>query len=398
MMLSLDQALERLLAKARAVEQLETVDTYDAFGRVLARPLVSSLAVPPLDNAEMDGYAVRCVDLAAPPIALPISQRIMAGQVGTPLQPGTAARIFTGAAVPEGSDAVVMQEAVSVQGERASFSATPAPGQWIRRAGLDIAPGAQVLAAGVRLRAPELGLAASIGSARLYVRRRVRVGVMFTGDELVMPGQALAPGRIYNSNRFTLRGLLLGLGCEVVDLGIVPDDLELTRQALVRAAASTDLVICSAGVSVGDADFVRAAVQSEGSIDLWQIAMKPGKPLASGEVRGTPFIGLPGNPVSSLVTFVILARPFILRLQGVTDCLPRAITMRADFEVARAGVRREFLRVRINEAGALEAFAVQNAAVLTSAAWADGLADVAAGITVARGDLVPYLPFSELLH
>jgi molybdopterin molybdotransferase len=395
-MIALDQALEQLLAKAAAVAQTETIATLDALGRVLAQPVVSGLAVPPLDNSAMDGYAVRRADLPSIPATLPVAQRIQAGQVGQPLAPGTAAWIFTGAPIPPGSDAVVIQEATQLQGDRVTVLEMPAPGQWIRRAGLDIAPGAPVLSVGTRLRAPELGLAASVGLARLQVFRRLRVGVLFTGDELVMPGEPLPVGRIYNSNRFMLRALLQAIGCEVTDLGIVPDHAELTRQAIVRASDQVDLVVSSGGVSVGEADFVRTAVQAEGAIDLWQIAIKPGKPFAWGHVRGVPFIGLPGNPVSSLVTFAVLARPFILKLQGATDRRPRPIPMRADFEVTRPGTRREFLRVRINDRGALEAFANQDSAVLTSAAWADGLADIALGARVERGSEVPYLPFSEL--
>jgi molybdopterin molybdotransferase len=395
-MLPLDRAIETLLAQAAPVAQSEPVATVEALGRVLAEPVVSAIAVPALDNSGMDGYAVRCADLAVIPGTLPVSQRIQAGQVGQPLQPGTAARIFTGAPVPPGSDAVVPQEDTEAQGERVTFRVRPAPGQWIRAAGLDIAPGAGVLARGTRLRPPHLGLAASVGLTRLQVYRRLRVGVMFTGDELVMPGEPLQPGRIYNSNRFLLTGLLRGLGCEVIDQGIVPDQLEATRKALTRAAAQSDLVISCGGVSVGEADFVRAAVKAEGAIDLWQIALKPGKPLAFGHVGSVPFIGLPGNPVSGLVTFALLARPFILKRQGAADCVPRALPMRAGFEVSQPGTRREFLRVRVGADGLLEAFAVQNSAVLTSAAWADGLADIEAGRRVARGDPVPYLPFSEL--
>ena len=395
-MIELNQALEQLLAKAVAVAQTETVATLDGLGRVLAQPIVSSLAVPPLDNSEMDGYAVRCADLSSIPATLPVAQRIQAGQIGQALAPGTAARIFTGAPIPAGCDAIVMQEAARVQDDRVTVLETPVAGQWIRRAGLDIAPGAQVLAAGARLRPPEMGLAASVGLAKIQVFRRLRVGVLFTGDELAMPGEPLPVGRIYNSNRFMLRALLQAIGCEVIDLGIVPDRAELTRQAIVHAAAQADLVVSSGGVSVGEADFVRAAVQSEGAIDLWQIAIKPGKPFAFGHVRGIPFIGLPGNPVSSLVTFAVLARPFILKLQGVAERRLRPISMRAEFEVSRPGPRREFLRVRVNDQGALEAFPVQNAAVLTSAAWADGLADIAVGARVARGSEVPYWPFSEL--
>jgi molybdopterin molybdotransferase len=395
-MIALDQAIETLLTQASPVTRVETVATLDALGRVLAEPVVSGIAVPPLDNSEMDGYAVRSADLTHVPASLPVSQRIQAGQVGQPLAAGSAARIFTGAPIPPGCDAIVPQEATQLQADRVVVLAMPTPGQWIRPAGMDIAAGAKVLARGTRLRPPHVGLAASVGLANLAVYRRLKVGVLFTGDELAMPGDPLPEGRIYNSNRFLLSALLRGLGCEVIDLGIVPDRLEPTRQALVQAAEHADLVISCGGVSVGEADYVRAAVQAEGAIDLWQIAMKPGKPLAFGQVRGVPFIGLPGNPVSALVTFAMLARPFILKRQGAIELLPRAIPMRADFEVRQAGARRELLRVRVTDQGSLQAFAVQNSAVLTSAAWADGLADIEVGRRVARGDEVPYLPFSEL--
>jgi len=395
-MISLDRALEQLLAQATPVAQTEVVATMEALGRVLAEPVVSSVAVPPLANSEMDGYAVRCADVPAVPARLPVSQRIQAGQVGASLAAGSAARIFTGAPIPPGCDAIVPQEATQQQDGAVLVLSIPVPGQWIRPAGMDIAAGARVMERGARLRPPHLGLAASVGVTRLTVYRRLRVGVLFTGDELVMPGEPLAPGQIYNSNRFLLSALLRAVGCEVVDLGIVPDRLDATRSALARGAETADLVLSCGGVSVGEADHVRAAVQAEGAIDLWQVAIKPGKPLAFGHVRGVPFIGLPGNPVSGLVTFSILARPFILKRQGAVDLSARAIPMRADFEIAQGGLRREFLRVRVTGQGALEAFPVQNAAVLTSAAWADGLADIAAGSKVVRGDIVPYLPFSEL--
>ncbi len=397
-MISLDQALEQLLAQATAVAQTETVVTVDGLGRVLAEPVISTVAVPPLDNSEMDGYAVRCADLASVPASLPVAQRIQAGQVGQPLARGSAARIFTGAPIPPGCDAVVPQEATQLQADRVVVLTVPTRGQWIRPAGMDIKPGACVLERGTRLRPQHVGVAASVGLAQLRVYRRLRVGVLFTGDELVMPGEPLPPGRIYNSNRFMVSTLLHGLGCEVVDLGIVPDQPESTRRALVQAAEQADLVLSCGGVSVGEADYVRAAVQAEGAIDLWQVAIKPGKPLAFGHVRGAPFIGLPGNPVSGFVTFSMLARPFILKRQGAFELSPRAVPMRADFEIKQAGIRREFLRVRVTGQGMLEAFPVQNAAVLTSVAWADGLADIAAGSVVVRGSEVPYLPLSELLR
>ncbi len=396
-MLTVEEALARLLAQVHPITDAESVPTVAAHGRVLAQPVVSGMDVPPMDNAQMDGYAVRCADVAAPGARLRVTQRIAAGHPGQPLEPGTAARIFTGAPVPPGADAVVMQEATVADGGHVTINEVPRPGAWIRRAGFDVQRGATVLAAGHRLRPQDCGLAASVGVARLTVVRRPRVAVFFTGDELVMPGEPLPPGRIYNSNRFVLRGLLERLGCTVIDLGIVPDDYERTRRAFVEAAARADLIVTSGGVSVGEEDHVKPAVQAEGTLDLWQIAMKPGKPLAFGAVAGVPFIGLPGNPVSSFVTFLLFARPFILRRQGVEDVAPKALPLRAEFDWPRPDKRREFLRVRVNADGALEIFANQNSAVLTSTCWADGLVDLPAGETIARGQIVRYLPFAELL-
>jgi molybdopterin molybdotransferase len=289
-----------------------------------------------------------------------------------------------------------MQEATTLEGDVVTVNEVPAAGQWIRRAGLDIEAGSVVVPAGVRLRAQHLGLAASIGAASVAVTRRLRVALFSTGDELVMPGEPLPPGRIYNSNRFLLRAALQELGCDVVDLGIVPDSRAATRAAFVRAAATADLIVTSGGVSVGEEDHVKPAVEAEGAIDLWQIAMKPGKPLAFGRVRDVPFIGLPGNPVSSFVTFLLFARPFILRRQGVADTAAARVPMRADFDLPKPDRRREFLRVRRNDAGGLELFPNQNSAVLASCAWADGLVDNPAGQPIARGETVRYLPFAEL--
>ncbi|MDB5856473.1 MAG: moeA [Ramlibacter sp.] len=399
---SLDDALAALLAQAAPLVQTEAVSPFDADGRVLAEDLVSALQVPPQDNSSMDGYAVRSAEIADEGLLLPVSQRIPAGAAPQPLQPGTAARIFTGAPVPAGADAIVMQEDTeSVEQGQVRILRVPGPGQWIRRSGEDITRGSTVLARGVRLGPAAQGLAASVGRDRVLVARRPRVALFSTGDELVMPGEvapgAMKPGAIYNSNRFFLRSLLLRLGCEVEDLGIVPDRRDATVQALRQASAGNDVILTSGGVSVGEEDHIKPAVQQLGTLDLWQIAMKPGKPFAHGRIGAAHFIGLPGNPVSSFVTFLLLVRPFLLKLQGATQLAPTAIELPAHFDWPRADKRREFLRARRDDQGGLELFPNQSSGVLTSTAWADGLIDNPAGKAIARGDPVRFLPLAELM-
>lgn len=401
--MTLDEALARLLQAVQPLAERETVSTFDALGRVLAAGVASLLDVPPADNTSMDGYTLRAADVPAAGTVLPVSQRIPAGVVGQPLQPGTAARIFTGAQVPPGADAVVMQEQCEAVDGGVRVGVVPEAGQWVRRRGEDVQRGSEVLAAGTRLTPQALGMAASVGAASLTVVRRPRVALFSTGDELAMPGEPLRPGAIYNSNRFTLRGLLQTLGCECIDLGIVPDTLEATRDALRRAAAQADLVLTCGGVSVGEEDHLRPAVAAEGRVDLWQVAIKPGKPLAFGEVRreggAAPawFIGLPGNPVSSFITFLLAVRPVLLRLQGASTAPAPALTVRADFDWPRPDRRREFMRVRRNADGGLDLFPNQSSGVLSSVVWGDGVVDNPPGQAIRRGDLVRFLPLAELL-
>jgi molybdopterin molybdotransferase len=375
----------------------------------LAQDVVSSLNVPAFDNSSMDGYAVRSTDLAQVGAELTVTQRIAAGHFGEALLPGQAARIFTGAPVPPGADAIVMQEQTQLLAEpnasRVRFLTTADAGQWIRRSGEDVRSGDTVLKRGQKLGPAELGLAASLGMAQLQVVSRPKVALFSTGDELVMPGDVapadMRPGAIYNSNRFFLRALLQRLGCEVSDLGIVPDRREATVAALQTAAESHDLIVTSGGVSVGEEDHVKPAVQSLGALSLWQIAMKPGKPFAYGHVRRQTaaghahFVGLPGNPVSSFITFLLLVKPLILALQGAAHQPPVAWQLPAHFEVKKADKRREFLRVRRNAQGGLDLFPNQSSGVLTSVVWGDGVVDNPAGQTIAHGDLLSYWPFSE---
>ncbi len=409
-LMPLDDALARLLGAITPLAATEVVATFDADGRVLAEDIVSALQVPAFDNSSMDGYAVRTADLAAPEALLNITQRIPAGHTGQPLQPGEAARIFTGAPVPPGADAVVMQEDTDVlEGEppRLRVRGAVQPGQWIRRSGEDVQRGATVLRAGTRLGPATLGLAASLGLAQLKVAVRPRVALFSTGDELVMPGQVvpqdMPPGAIYNSNRFFLKALLHRLGCEVSDLGIVPDTREATLAALKSAADHHELILTSGGVSVGEEDHVKPAVQALGALDLWQISMKPGKPLAYGHVRRSStagqahFVGLPGNPVSSFVTFLLMVRPLLLQLQGAEVPPLRPWRLPAHFTLAKGDKRREFLRARRNAQGGLDLFPNQSSGVLTSAVWADGVVDNPPGQAIAQGDLVDFLPFSEWL-
>ena len=409
-LMPLDDALHQLLGHVQPLVEVETLAMLEADGRVLAQDLVSALQVPAFDNSSMDGYAVRWNDVQQAPAVLKVTQRIAAGQAGTALASGQAARIFTGAPLPPGADTVVMQEDTQlVDGapDEVRIMRVPSQGEWVRLSGEDVRHGAVALPAGTRLTPAELGLAASLGVAKLPVLRKPRVALFSTGDELVMPGEVapdqMRPGAIYNSNRFFLCALLRRAGCEVSDLGIVPDQREATMVALKSAADQHDLILTSGGVSVGEEDHVKPSVQALGALDLWQISMKPGKPFAYGHVRrseGTHvshFIGLPGNPVSSFMTFVLLVLPFLRQLTGQAQQALQPIRMPAHFSIAKADRRREFVRVRRNAQGGLDLFPNQSSGVLTSVVWGDGVVDIPAGQTIVEGDMVNYLPFAGWL-
>ncbi|MCU7905512.1 MAG: molybdopterin molybdotransferase MoeA [Candidatus Thiodiazotropha sp. (ex Epidulcina cf. delphinae)] len=397
-----DDALLFLLDQAEPITQRETLSLNEALGRVLAEPVSSRVDVPPWDNSAMDGYAVNTQDLTAQMPGLRVAQRIPAGSTGTDLRQGTAARIFTGAPVPPGADAVVMQEVCEVEGEEVTVRERPMPGANIRRVGEDILQGEEILAAGLRLAPQHLGLAASVGVAEMSVFRRLRVAVFSSGDELVMPGEELGSGEIYNSNQFTLTGLLQRLGCEVIQLGIVEDTLEATCGVLSQGAEAADLVLASGGVSVGEEDHVKPAVERLGSLDLWKIACRPGKPLAYGRIGDTPFLGTPGNPVSLFITFAVFARPFILRMQGVKRGItPTPLKVAAGFEKPATDKRREYARGRLelDEQGraVVRLYPNRSSGVLSSVVWANGLAVLPPLTEIAQGDRVDFIPFSELM-
>ncbi|WP_197722041.1 gephyrin-like molybdotransferase Glp [Sulfuriflexus mobilis] len=398
-MLTVDEALHFLLERATPIVDKEQVDLFSARGRVLAEDVHSTINVPPADNTAMDGYALRAADVAKG-TGLTVSQRIPAGTVGKRLNAGEAARIFTGAPIPEGADAVVMQEQCVQEGDSLTVNAEVCVGDHIRRAGEDIQAGAKILPAGTRLRPQDVGLIASVGIPKIAVWRKPRVAIFSTGDELVAPGEAVGPGQIYNSNRFILTGLLQTLDCEIIDLGSIPDSLAATVNALQEASKNADLIMTTGGVSVGEEDYVKAALDQLGSVDMWRVAMKPGKPVAFGKVANSAFLGLPGNPVSAFATFCLFARPFILRMMGIEDVMPRRMQVMADFDWPKEGPRREFVRAQLHtDEGVVKAtlYPSQSSGVLTSTVWAHGLVEIPEHATVKRGDSITWLDFFELL-
>jgi molybdopterin molybdotransferase len=390
-----EEALQRLLDSAETLAATEIVPLAEAAGRVLAAAATASVAVPPADNSSMDGYAINCADLQTG-LVLPISQRIPAGVAPTALMPASCARIFTGAEIPSGANAVVMQEDTRNEGDCVVFPAQVPEGDNIRRKGQDIQAGDSVLPIGKRLKPADLGMLASVGLAEVEVFKPLKVAILSTGDELVEPGQRLQAGQIYNSNRYILTGLLQALGMRVVDLGCVEDTREATLEALRRAAEQADAIVSTGGVSVGEEDHVKGAVETLGVLDMWKIKIKPGKPVAYGHVLDTPFIGLPGNPTSTLLTFCILARPLLQQLQGELYQAPLEVKVPAGFQRSRKNTRQEYLRVRL-EQGVATPFSNQSSGVLSSASWANGLVVVPPETAVNEGDLVSFIPFSELL-
>ena len=395
-LMPVEQALDALLKQAEAapITDVERVSIDNAQGRVLAESLIAALDLPPWPNSAMDGYAVRSADLDGQPLR--VSQKIFAGAQPKPLEPGCCARIFTGAPMPEGADSVEMQENVEVLDDgRVRFGELIRPAQHVRPQGGEARAGDEVLAAGVRLGPIELGLAASLGAAQLSVTRKIRVALLSTGDELVDPGEALRPGQIYNSNRVLLRNWLHRLGCEVIDAGVVRDDLVQVRQCLA-GLADVDLILSTGGVSVGEADFLGQVLREEGELTLWKLAIKPGKPLTCGSYRGVAVIGLPGNPASTLVTFGLLARPYLLRRMGATEISPLSFQVPAGFSWGKPGKRREYLRARL-ESGRAVLYPNQSSSILRSAVWADGLVEVREHSQLNEGDLVSFISFAELL-
>jgi molybdopterin molybdotransferase len=401
-LLPVEDALQRVLGTldtcGRPVIEVALLKALDC---VLAQDVISSIAVPGDDNSAMDGYALRAVDARK---QLPVSQRIPAGSVGAQLKPGTAARIFTGAAIPPGADTVVMQEDCELVEGRISINGSIVAGQHIRPRGQDISAGSVVLRAGRRLRPQDLGLLASVGMAQISVYKPLKVAILSTGDELVDPANTgedkkLPAGQIYNSNRYTLAGLLRSLNVEVVDGGIVPDDPDATARALQSAADVADCVVCSGGVSVGEEDHVKSQVEKLGKLDLWKLAIKPGKPLAFGRIGETPFFGLPGNPTSVFVTFCLVARPYLQKLQGLDEPAPIKLTALAGFNSGKPGGRQEYRRVTVRNVGVglvASDYQNQSSGVLSSVSHSNALAVIAPGEVVTIGDQVEVILLDHL--
>ena len=393
-MLSVDQALDQILADAKCLVDTEKVGIKNANGRVLAQAISAQLSMPPFDQSAMDGYAFKLNELLDSK-TLPIKQRVPAGQAPGKHIPGSAARIFTGAPIPAGADCVVIQENTKIDGENVCLGGDMSQWQNIRKQGEEVTQGDTVIQAGIRLDPPLVGICATHGLAQLNVYQRLRVGVMSTGDELLEPGSPLEPGKIYNSSRYLLQGLVEELGFEFVDVGIVGDSFEDTKQAITRATEQCDVLLTTGGVSVGEEDHVKNALDELGEINVWKLTIKPGKPLAFGHANNTPVFGLPGNPGSTLVTFLILARPYLMVAQGRQYSGERSVPVATNFD-HKAGTRQEYMRVQVQD-NRLVLFNNQSSARLSSAGWAHGLAIQAVDQSVAKGDPLDYLSFATLL-
>ncbi len=394
-LMPIEAALATMLADAQCLVDVETLPLYQASNRILAEDLQALVDVPPADNSAMDGYALRLADLDQPVIS--ISQRIAAGQAPSPLEEGTCARIFTGAETPAGAELVVMQEETEAVNGGIRILGDHQDGAFIRRAGQDVKQGTQVLTKGTRLSARHMGVLASMGIAQVKVYRPLKVAVISTGSELVNPGDSLAAGQIYNSNRYQMAGLLADLNMQFVDLGIVEDSAEATLKALQQASEQADVVVTSGGVSVGEEDYVKACVEALGELKVWKLAIKPGKPLAYGRIGDTPFFGLPGNPASVLVTFMVIARPYLLTLQGARHVDSNLQQAKLTNPPAKPSVRQEYLRARITgyKDGVMqvEAMTNQNSGVLSTAMHGDGLAIVPIGACGTDAEQLTFMPF-----
>ena len=393
----LDDTVERLKQLASPITSSETVSLFDAQQRVLAEDLVSTLNVPPADNSAVDGYALNLEGFAENQ-AFSISQRIPAGHQAEPLKPGTVARIFTGASIPEGANCVIMQEQASINeaGDTVSFSTSVSLKQNIRPQGQDVQLGQVILKQGQVLTPACIGLIASIGIPEVKVYRKLKVAIFSTGDELVEPGDRPKPSQIFNSNRYLLTAMLKSLNVDIIDLGVIPDELATTQDALKSASSTADIIISTGGASVGEEDYVQSAIKTLGSIDFWRVAIKPGKPFMYGQINGTPVLGLPGNPGAVFVTFSVLARPFLLHKQGLSSASPQSYTLALDFDIKKSGPRREFLRVQRSPDNRLIRHPNQSSGMLSSASWADGFAVIREHTQPQAGELVEFIPFSSL--
>ena len=405
-MIKLAQAQANILSSVAKAKKAEVVSLADALGRVAAQDVVSDIQIPPSDNSAMDGFAVNSADFDSfeGTLELPISQRIAAGASPTQLQAGTAARIFTGAIIPQGANAVVIQENCEYSSDDSSstvqFNVQAKQSDNIRPAGQDISVGAKIVSQGKKLNAVDLSLLASIGHASVTVYKQLKVAIFSTGDELAEPGDPLKEGQIYNSNRPLLMALCRKMGFEPIDCGVVEDTLEATKTALLNAATDADVIISSGGVSVGEEDHVKPAVQELGSLDLWKVQMKPGKPVAFGQIQDKPFLGLPGNPVSSFVVFQLLGVPLLCAAQGQFSQTPTVYSIKSAF-TKKITSREEYIRVRLvrNEAGELiaERFANLSSGVMSSLYWADGMVRQNCDQAISEGQFIDYLPLTDAM-